>query len=197
MSTEPPDLPPAAPSTVPPSGRAVGWQFLRWLKDSPSTPGRREASAVLGGICIVFLVAMTGVPRLDTPMRVALISFVVAIPFLLEEIFWNSIKTPLIFHGSRFTVFVPRAMSAAAFWMSAVGYAAATVGFVAIVWHLWPLAVIVLIGVFVLAQLTVTALAITILVRRIFRLPRFIRSQRERARQRLLKSMLPPTRPRR
>lgn len=194
MSTEPPNLPPE-PSEVTSFGRSVTWQFLRWVKDNPGTPGRREASVVLGGICVVFLVAMIGVPRLDTPMRIALISFVVAIPFLLEEVFWSSIKTPLLIHGSRFTAFVPRAMSAAAFWMSAIGYAATVVGFVAIVWHLWSLAALVLIGVFILSQLAVAALASTILIRRIFRLPRFIRAQRERARQRLLQRMIPPRRP--
>src|SRR5271165_2640520 len=151
MSTEPPNLP-LAQSEVTSFGRPVRWKILKWVKDNPSTPGRREASVVLGGICVVFLVAMVGVPRLDTPMRVALISFVVAIPFLLEEVFWSSIKTPLLIHGSRFTGFVPRAMSAAAFWMSSIGYAATVVGFVALVWHLWPLAALVLIGVFILSQ---------------------------------------------
>jgi uncharacterized membrane protein YkvI len=181
MSTEPPDLPPEPPE-VTSVGHPVKWQFLRWVKDNPSTQGRRQASMVLGGICIVFLVAMIGVPRLDTPMRVALLSFVVAVPFLVEEVFWSSIETPLLIHGSRFTAFVPRAMSAAAFWMSAVGYVAAIVGFIAIVWHLWTLAALVLIGVF-------------ILIRRIYRLPRFIRAQRERARQRLLQHVIPPRRP--
>ena len=160
-----------------PSGRGPDPAFMRRLRNDPDSPRGRQAQAFLGGICVVFIVALVSSPHLDRALHVALLAFVVAIPFLLEEVFWGSLKLPLRFHGPRFETFMSRAASMASFWLSGIGYAAAGAGFVAVVWHLWPLAAVVLVAGMIVVQILVVVLGAILLIRRTMQLSRFKKQQ--------------------
>ena len=186
MSTEPPEqAPEPQPKKQPPSNRDA-MQYARRVRNDPDSPRGRQAGAALGGICIVFIVALMSGTRLDMSLHVALLAFVVAIPFLLEELIWGSLNLPMRFHGSRFPAFFARSMSYAAFWMSAIGYFAAGVGFIAVVWHLWPFAAVVLVVLSILVPFATMAVAFVSLIFRLMSRPQFKKQQRERAQQRAL-----------
>lgn len=180
MSTEPSNLPPAPKSKQNPSTIGLAVRLAEQTKDRPATPRRTAASATLSGICLVFVVAMIAVPRLDTPLRVALLTFVVAIPFMFQEIMLAGVKIPFRVHAPRI-IFLPKTLSVASWLLSSIGYLAAAVGFVGIVWHLWELAALVLIGSFVVLLIMTVALAAVLFIARLLQLPRIKKQRQKRA----------------
>jgi len=179
MGIEPPELPPAPKSKRKPSTFGLAARITQQThSEDRDTPRQRAASTALTGICIVFVVAMIAVPHMDTPLHIALIAFVIAIPFLSLELITAGVKVPFRVHGTRF-IFFPKALSVASWLMSSIGYLALVLGFVAIVWHLWPLAALVLIVAYPALTLITVLLAVVLFIIRLMRLPR-IKKQRQK-----------------
>jgi hypothetical protein len=179
MGIEPSELPPAPKSKRQPSTLDLAARITQQTNsEDRDTPRRRAASTALTGICIVFVVAMIAVPHLDAPLHIALIAFVVAIPFLSQEILMAGVKVPFRVHYTRL-IFFPKSLSVASWLMSSIGYVAVAVGFVAIVWHLWPLAALVLIGAYGGVFIATALLAAVLFIARLMKLPR-VKKQRQR-----------------
>lgn len=86
------------------------------------------------GVCLVFIVGMLALPRLDTPLLVALYAFVVAMPLLVVEYIAASYKVGAEPRDVYMRLFLK--LSAAGAVLSAPGMVATAVGIVAVVWHL-------------------------------------------------------------
>lgn len=86
------------------------------------------------GVCLVFIVGMLALPRLDTPLLVALYAFVVAMPLLVVEYIAASYRVGAEPRDVHMRLFLK--LGAAGAVLSAPGMVATAVGIVAVVWHL-------------------------------------------------------------
>jgi hypothetical protein len=96
---------------------------------------RQIVAAGLLGVCVVFVAAVLSLPRLDTPLHVALIAFVVAIVLLSLDFTYVSVKFgPGL---SRFADLFTRGLQVAA-WIvfEGIGMFAVFVGVATVVLHL-------------------------------------------------------------
>ncbi len=121
----------------------------------------RPRQVVLGsllGTCLVFLVAMLGVSRLDAPLSVALYAFVSAIPLLGSAL---AIVSFVFGPGlNKRDELVTTSLKVAS-WLigELLGTLAVFVGIVAVIWHLDPRAVLVGVIVLVLGALAFIVVA--------------------------------------
>lgn len=132
---------PASQSVV-----AWAWAVVGRVRSATGTP-RQVVLGSLLGICVVFLAALLATQHLDRALTVALIAFVVAIPFLgfalvsaSEEI--EPGPGALLVNTWRVTAWAVD---------EGLGSLAVLVGFVAVIWHLSGIAVIAFFVALVLA----------------------------------------------
>ena len=147
-NTRPADPTPGSGEPGPASQSAMdqAWAVMKrlWLVTG------RPRQIVLGGMlvtCLVFLVALLAIQRLDRALTVALIAFVVAIPFLGFALVCASKA-----FGPR-PGMLPINVWRVTAWVvdEGLGSAAVLVGFVAVIWHLSGAAVIAFAAAFVVA----------------------------------------------
>lgn len=96
---------------------------------------RQLVNAALLGTCLLFIAAMLGVQRLDTPLTVALVSFSITIPVLIYGFVFSSYKAKPV-RGYLILV----AIQLGAWIAEAFGWIAVAVGVCAVIAHLSPLA---------------------------------------------------------
>lgn len=105
---------------------------------------RRILSGSALGVCLAIMLSMLGLPRLDQPLRVALIALAIAAPLLIQDFFFASIH---LREGSDEPL-LGALMFAAWIIGDGVGVGAVAVGIGAVVWHLYTPAAFVFIGTF-------------------------------------------------
>jgi hypothetical protein len=96
---------------------------------------RQIVNGGLIGACLLFLAAMLGVQKLDTPLTIALVAFAIAIPILVYGFLFSTYKAKPV-PGWRLLV----ALQAGAWIIEAFGWLAVAGGVFAILAHLSPLA---------------------------------------------------------
>lgn len=130
-----------------PSWNDVAMSGLRDM-DEADKADRNERRIISGsalGVCIAIMLALLGLPRLDQPLHVALIALAVAAPLLILDFFIAPARPK---PGTAYLV-------RQGLWYSGwivgdlIGSIAVVVGIGAIIWHLYPTAVRVLVGSFV------------------------------------------------
>jgi hypothetical protein len=141
-----PNAPPGSalpePNTTPPGQSTLDMAVGVIRRSKPVTGRSRQITdAGLLGVCLLFLAAMLGLPRLDQPLTVALFAFAGAIPFLVNG-YWAESSDVEPGPG---TVFV-NAYNIAAWALESLGWIGVGVGVVAVLWHYNPAAVKVILA---------------------------------------------------
>jgi len=104
-----------------------------------TTPRQTITIALLLGVCFVFLAAMLGVQRIDTPLTVALVAFSLAIPALGFGLLFSFYKPPTTVPGWR----IFASLYLGAWVIEGLGGIAVAVGVYYVILHLSPLASLV------------------------------------------------------
>ncbi len=143
MDTEQPNDPKPDPKPKPSVwdiyrvSRAEALNIVNNMREVRGRP-RQIVTGALLGVCIVFLIALVGAQRLDTPLVVASVAFAVALPFLgVDFIVASQDFKPNL------SVFMVHVLKFAAFVVCEVlGALSVVVGIGAVLWHLGGAAVI-------------------------------------------------------
>lgn len=96
---------------------------------------RQLVNGALIGACLLFIAALLGVQKIDTPLNFALVAFAVTIPLLVYGFLYSNYKAK---PAPGYLVLV--ALELGAWVIEALGYIAVAVGVFAVVAHLSPLA---------------------------------------------------------
>jgi hypothetical protein len=141
-----------------PDFRSLVGDFFRLLAKSPAITGsyRQLVDAAHIGVCLLFLATMLDVQRLDTPLSVASIAFVGALPLLGFGFLGASYKfepTPAVRPGGRSVVYLRDAMPLATYLLESTGVLVVWGGMVAVAWHYGFAALIAGAGVVVIVVL--------------------------------------------
>lgn len=123
-----------------PSVVAQAFDTARRVETQTGRP-RHFLSAGALGTCLVFIVGMLSLPRLDQPLTIALYAFVIAMPLLVVDYFSASIEV-----GNEPRNLLVQALFLAG-WIvgDALGPLAVYMGIVSVVWHLNTTAGVILI----------------------------------------------------
>src|SRR5579875_1433264 len=106
------------------------------MESVTGTP-RLVATGGLLATCFVFVAAMLGLPRLDTPLQFALRAIAVAVPVLALDFMAGTAR----FAPGRGKFLTDSILRTGYFLGALVGYPAALLGIGGVVWHLNPSAV--------------------------------------------------------
>jgi hypothetical protein len=115
-------------------------QVIEQTSTDPET-SRKVVDGGLIGACLLLTAAMLGLPHLDVALRIAVLAFACAIPFLVVGCTWASPETDPV-SGVRLVT----TMEAAARVLEGLGRLAAFLGVTAVLGHLSSAAVMVLIA---------------------------------------------------